>query len=350
VMDAAGIERANLFGFTHGGPLALFFAATFPDRVDRLVLFCSYARLADAPDYPIGIDAASLEAVVQFMSSGRPGRHRPWAPSADDAFHDRWDQLSEDSGGSPARNEHMVRRAWASDVRPILSAVSAPTLVLHRTEARGPTAEMSRYVAEHLSHAAYRELSGSDLFPFVGDSDAVVAAIQEFLTGERSAPNPDRVLLTVLFTDIVDSTKRAAELGDRRWCELLDDHDAMVARQLDRFRGKSVKSTGDGFLATFDGPARAIRCACAIRDGARRLGLEIRAGLHTGECEIRGDDLAGIAVHIGARIGSLAKAGEVLVSSPIPPLIAGSGIEFADRGAHELKGVPGLWHIYAVAD
>jgi len=224
----------------------------------------------------------------------------------------------------------------------------APTLVIHRTGDRVIPVAMGRYLAEHIKGATLVELPGDGHAEFVGDVDAVVAEIEEFITGQRTSNDIDRLSSTVLFTDIVDSTKMAAEAGDRRWRELLDEHDALIHRQLDRFRGRAIKSTGDGFLATFDGPVRAMRCACAIRDGARKLGIEIRAGLHTGEIEVPGDDIAGIAVHLAARVESMAQPGEVLVSSAIPPLVAGSGITFLDRGEHTLKGMPGSCKLFAV--
>jgi len=223
-------------------------------------------------------------------------------------------------------------------------------LVLHRGGDRVIPVAMGRYIADHIEGARFMELAGEDHVPIVGDVDGLIGEIEEFVTGVRSSRDADRILVTVLFTDIVSSTQRAAQLGDLRWRELLDDHDAMVQRQLERFRGRAVKHTGDGFMATFDGPARAIRCAAAIRGGGRQLGLEIRAGLHTGECDLRGDDLSGLAVHIAARVGSLAGPGEVLVSSAVPPLVIGSGIEFTEYGEHELKGVPHTWNVLAMKE
>jgi class 3 adenylate cyclase len=234
------------------------------------------------------------------------------------------------------------------DVRQLLSAIQAPTLVLYRRGDRFAGKPHAEYLAEHISGAKLAELPGEDNLIFVGDTDADLDEIEEFLTGARHAPTTDRVLATVLFTDIVGSTERAAELGDRRWRDTLDAHDRAVRRQLERFRGREVNTAGDGFLATFDGPGRAIECARAILDAVRALGIEVRAGLHIGEIEVRGDDVAGIAVHIGARVAALAGASEVLVSGAVPPLVAGSGIEFEDRGEHELKGVPGAWRLYAV--
>jgi class 3 adenylate cyclase len=236
------------------------------------------------------------------------------------------------------------------DVRPALETIAVPTLVVHRTGDRSLPVEGARYLADRIRGARLAELPGDDHLPFVGDQDAILDEIEEFLTGVRRGVETDRVLATVLFTDIVGSTDRAVQLGDRAWRDLLDSHHLAVRRELDRWRGTEVDTVGDGFLATFDGPARAIRCACAIRDSVRRLGLEVRAGLHTGECEVQGDTVAGIAVHIGARVSALAGAGEVLVSSTVKDLVAGSGIEFAERGEQELKGVPGRWRLYSVVD
>ena len=234
------------------------------------------------------------------------------------------------------------------DIRQTLSAIRVPTLVLHRSGDLDTSIEEGRYLAAHIPGARFVDLPGADHLPWVGDQDTLVDEVQEFLTGTRPAAEPDRVLATVVFTDIVASTEHAAELGDRRWRDLLFSHHAIVRRELERFRGREVKTVGDGFLATFDGPARAVRFACAIRDGVGELGLSIRAGLHTGECELIGDDVGGIAVHIGARVAATARAGEVLVSSTVKDLVVGSGIQFVDRGSHRLKGVPGSWRLFAV--
>jgi class 3 adenylate cyclase len=236
------------------------------------------------------------------------------------------------------------------DVRPALATIGVPTLVVHRTGDRALPVEGARYLAERIRGARLVELPGNDHLPFVGDQDAILDEIEEFLTGVRRGAGDDRVLATVLFTDIVGSTKRAVELGDRGWRDLLESHHLLIRRALESWRGLEVDTAGDGFLATFDGPARAIRCACAIRDAVRGLGLEIRAGLHTGECEVHGETVAGIAVHIGARVAALAGPGEVLVSSTVRDLVAGSGIEFEGRGEYELKGVPGRWQLYSVVD
>jgi class 3 adenylate cyclase len=242
----------------------------------------------------------------------------------------------------------LMRMNSEIDVRHVLGAIHVPTLVLHRTGDVTVSVEAGRYQAAHIPQAKYVELPGVDHLPFVGDSEAVLSEIEEFLTGARPVLEPDRVLATVLFTDIVGSTSHAAELGDRRWRELLGDQRAAVRRELDRHRGREIDTAGDGFLATFDGPARAIRCACAIRDAVRPLGLEVRAGLHTGEIELLGDGVAGIAVHIAARVAALAGSGEVLTSSTVKDLVAGSGVQFSDRGSHTLRGVPDQWRLFEV--
>jgi len=349
VLDALEIERAILLGDEEGGPLAMLFAATHPGRVDRLILYGTYASLTADIDYPIGFPVDLLQLVVTGTAEewGRSVElPADYAPSADESFRRRVTKTM-GSIASPGQAEALIRRSVMSDVRAILSAITVPTLVMHRAGDRVVPVSMGRYIAEHIEGARFVELQGDDHVPIVGDVDSLVGEIEEFVTGVRSSHDTDRTLLTVLFTDIVSSTRRAADMGDRRWRELLDDHDAMVGRQLERFRGRGVKSTGDGFLATFDGPARGIRCAAAVRDGARQLGLEIRAGLHTGECEVRGDDIGGMAVHIAARVGAMAGPGDVLVSGAIPPLVVGSAIVFTDFGEHELKGIPGNWKLYA---
>jgi class 3 adenylate cyclase len=267
----------------------------------------------------------------------------------DPAFVAQWQRRIRSTLSGPAGVRRLAETLAFSDVRPLLGAVQAPTLVLYRRDDRMAGKPHAVYLAEHISGAKLVELPGEDNLIFVGNSDADLDEINEFLTGTRHAPRADRVLLTVLFTDIVGSTERAAELGDRRWRDLLDAHDRTVRRQLERFRGREIDTAGDGFLATFDGPGRGIECGCAIRDAVRTLGLEIRVGIHTGEIEVRADDdVAGVAVHIGARVAQHAGAAEVLVSSTVKDLVAGSGIEFDDRGEHELKGVPGTWRLFSV--
>jgi class 3 adenylate cyclase len=270
-----------------------------------------------------------------------------FAPSlaGDTRLRQAWSRY-ERQAASPAATAATVRLIYESDVRPLLPTIRVPTLVIHRADATGFRVEHGRYLAEHIPGAVFVELPGIDNLIWAGDQDAVVAEIQAFLTGVRPRRDPQRILATVLFTDIVGSTKQAAELGDARWQTLLAEHYRIVRRQLDLSGGREIKTVGDGILATFDSPARGIRCASAIRDDSRALGIELRAGLHTGEIELQPNDIAGLAVHIGARISALASAGEVLTSATVKDLVAGSGIAFDDRGAHELKGVPGVWHVY----
>jgi class 3 adenylate cyclase len=356
VLDAAGSERAAVVTNGSGGLVAIFFAASHPNRTASLVLDGCYARLARSPDYSWGVPEEVLERAITQVSDARlQGDNieytglRHFAPHAmlDAEFaaqHQRYIRYSQTPVTARADSEMAVY----SDVRPLLSAIQAPTLVLYRSGDRFAGMPHAVYLAEHIPDAKLVELPGEDNLIIAGNSDPDLDEIEEFLTGARHAPETDRVLATVLFTDIVGSTERAAELGDRRWRDLLDSHDRTVRRQLERFRGREVDNAGDGFLATFDGPGRAIECACAIRDAVRALGIEVRVGLHTGEIEVRGDDVAGMAVHIGARVAALASANEVLVSRTVTDLVAGSGIEFSDCGEHELKGVPGTWCLYAV--
>jgi class 3 adenylate cyclase len=272
------------------------------------------------------------------------------APSklSDPGFVSWWYRLFRQSTG-PGAARALVRTVFEIDLRSLLPTIRVPTLVLCRSDDKFVRPAHARYLAEHIPRGTLVELAGEDNLMYVGDSDAVIGEVEEFLTGIRHAATAERVLATVMFTDIVGSTERAAEMGDRRRRDLLDAHDRAVRRQLDRFRGREVNTLGDGFVATFDGPGRAIECACAIGDSVRSLGIEVRAGLHTGEIEVRGTDVAGLAVHIGARVANLAVGGEVLVSSTVKDLVAGSGIEFNERGEHELKGVPGQWRLFAVA-
>jgi len=353
VLDAAGSERAAVVANSLGGLLAIFFAATHPKRTSSLVLDGCYARLARAPDYPWGVPSEILDQAVARAEGGAGSQETDpvmyIAPNAyqDAEFATLFRRYYRSVSG-PATARAMAEMAVFADVRPVLSAIQAPTLVMYRSGDRFAGQPHAEYLAQHIAGAKLVELPGLDNLIFVGDSDAAVAEIEEFLTGARHAPDTDRVLATVLFTDIVGSTERAAELGDRRWRDLLDSHDQLVRRQLERFRGQEVNTAGDGFLATFDGPGRAILCACAIRDAVHALGIAVRVGLHTGEIEVRGDDVAGMAVHIGARVAGLATTNEVLVSSTVRDLVVGSGIAFEDRDEHELKGVPGTWRLFAV--
>ena len=350
VMDAAGCERAALFGVSEGGPMCQLFAATHPDRASALALYGTYARATRAPDYPIGWPPALMDTFNQTMVErwGGPVGVEQFAPShaGDPEFREWWARLLR-SGTSPHGATALLALYKELDTRAVLANIGVPTLILHRRDDILVREPQAAYLAEHIPGARYVVLDGDDHLVFAGDQDALLDEIEEFLTGTRQAPEPDRILSTVMFTDIVSSTEHAAEMGDRRWRELLVRHDELVRRQLDRHRGRAVKSLGDGFMATFDGPARAIRCAGAISEEVRRLGVEVRAGLHTGECEVIGDDIGGMAVHIGARVGAKAEPGQVLVSSTVRDLVVGSGIEFAERGAHELKGVPGEWRLYA---
>lgn len=354
VMDAAGSERAALVGVSEGGPLVILFAATYPERAQALVTWGTYARILMADDYPIGALPEAVEQVtevtVRDWGSGDALRFFI-ANLPTDAETTTFIARYERSASTPTMVREILRRNVEIDVRTALPAISAPTLVVHRRGDYVVPNICGRYVADHIDGARFVELPGGWHLNGTehGEQDAL-DEIEEFLTGRRHdrVVEVDRVLKTVLFTDIVGSTERAATEGDRKWRDLLDAHDSTIRRELDRFRGDEVNTTGDGFLAAFDGPGRAINCAQAIASRARDLGVEVRAGLHTGECELRGEDLAGIAVHTGARVAALAGPGEVLVTSTVRDLVAGSGIEFADRGRHELKGVPGEWQVLAV--
>jgi len=351
VMDAVRSARAALFGYSEGGPMCALFAATYPERTSALIMGGSYARRVWAPDYPWGPTREDWFKFVDTAAQnwGGPVGLDVRAPSvADDPrFREWWARYVRQSA-SPGAGRMIWRIIADIDIRDVLPAIRVPTLIIHNVGDRTVPVECSRYMAERIPGAKLVELSGQDHIPYVGNADAVLDEIEEFLTGVRHGAEADRVLATVMFTDIVDATRKAAELGDRRWRDLLEAHHAVVRDQLARFRGREIDTAGDGFLAAFDGPARAIRSACAIADGVKRLGLDVRAGLHTGECEIVGPKLSGIAVHIGARISALAKAGEVLVSSTVKDLVAGSGLGFEERGIHMLKGVPGEWRLFAV--
>jgi pimeloyl-ACP methyl ester carboxylesterase len=351
VMDAVGSQRAALFGVSEGGPMAALFAATYPERTIALVLYGSFARSAWAPDYPLGRTAEERDARIAAMREAWGTGVLPvtFAPSlAGDPAYVEWCAAFERQSASPGAVEALQRMNWEIDARHVLDAIRVPTLVVHRSGDRVVRVGHGRYIAERVAGAKYVELPGDDHAPFVGDVDRLIGEIERFLTAARDAAEPDRVLATVLFTDVVGATQRAATLGDRQWRGLLDRHHAMVRRELAAFRGREIDTAGDGFLASFDGPARAIRAARTITDKVKLMGLDVRAGLHTGECEIIGAKLAGIAVHIGARIAALAGPGEVLVSSTVKDLVAGSGLRFEDRGAHVLKGVPGEWRLFAV--
>jgi class 3 adenylate cyclase/pimeloyl-ACP methyl ester carboxylesterase len=356
VMDAAGSERAVICGLGESGPLCVLFAATYPDRASGLVLINSTPRFTRAPDMPWLQSRGEMEQRAE-----RIGLH--WGETAfhEEILRESNPSISEEDwpgfmrvfrlSVSPGAAAAYVRANLDVDVRDVLPLVRVPTLVLQRTEV--PNARSGRYLAERIPSARLVEVPGRDLGPTFGDPDPLFKELEAFLKsiagGSTPTVEPDRVLATVLFTDIVDATSRAAQIGDLAWRRLLEDHHAVVRSQLQEFRGQEMDTAGDGFFATFDGPARAIRCACAIRERLTELDLQVRAGLHTGECELVDGKATGIAVHTGARVAARAKAGEVLVSSTVKDLVAGSGLSFQDRGTHELKGVPGDWHLYSVA-
>ena len=331
-----------------GGPMAMMFAATHPERVSGIVLINAWARLAWADDFTIGVSPARqaqmLENTYMPTEAVRALAGEPVSPALD-----AWWQSYVRSAASPSTTVTMRRWLFAVDVRSALAAIRCPALVLARREA-WIGLEHGRFLADAIPHARLIELPGSADFLFTGDPEPLLVEIEEFVTGERPRPAEDRVLATVLYTDLVDSTAHAADLGDRLWHQFLDRHDRVVRDAVRDASGREIKSTGDGVLATFDGPARAIRCAATIRTQVRALGLEMRAGLHTGEIELRGDDIGGIAANIGARIEGLAGPGEILVSRTVRDLVGGSGIEFSDRGLHHLKGVPDEWRLFAVID
>jgi pimeloyl-ACP methyl ester carboxylesterase len=351
VLDAADSRRAAVFGASEGGNMSVLFAATYPERVRALVLAGVYAKRVWSPDYPWAPTREQREREYELLE-------REWAEEMDVAV------LAPSAVGdvalmraiasffrrsaSPGAAVALLRMNTEIDTRAVLPTIGVPTLVLQRSGDRDVKAEEGRWIAGQIPGAKYVELAGDDHLVWI-DADVLVDEVEAFLTGFRRGPQPDRVLATILFTDIVGSTQRAAAEGDRRWRELLEEHHRLVRDQLERFRGQEIDTAGDGFFASFDGPARAIRCAYAICKAVHSLGLELRAGVHTGECEIVNDKLAGIAVHTGARVAAQAAAGEVLVSSTVKELVAGSGIEFVDRGESQLKGVPGTWRLYGVA-
>ncbi len=351
VMDAVGSRRAALFGYSEGGAMCALFAATYPDRAAALILGGSFARRTAAADYVCGETTEQHMAWADQIERewGGPVGIEARSPSlAHDERYRRWWARWLRASASPAAAAALVRMNMDIDIRHVLPAVRVPTLLLHSVNDRTIEVGASRYMAGRIGGAKLVELQGIDHIPWGCDRDVIADEIEEFLTGARHGADSNRVLATVLFTDIVGATERAARLGDQGWHDLLDSHHALIRRELANFRGREVDCAGDGFLATFDGPARAVRCACAISEGVRALGLEIRAGLHTGECELMGDKLGGIAVHTGARVAALAQAGEVLVSSTVKDLVAGSGLSFQDRGTQSLKGVPGEWRLFAV--
>jgi len=351
VMDAVGSEKAALFGYSEGGPMSILFSVTYPARTMALIIYGSYARCTRAPDHPYGRTPEQREEFIQRLERewGGPAAIDIFAPSqaTDPKFRQAFASHLR-LAGSPSTAVEIQRMNGEIDVRPVLPVIRVPTLILHCIGDRLVDVGQARYLASHIKDARLRELAGEDHILTSGNGDAIIDEIEEFLTGTRQNPEPDRILTTVLFTDIAGSTEQAAALGDRRWRELLEQHNAMARRKLKEFRGREIDTAGDGFLMCFDGPARGVRCAMAVIGEARSLGLEVRAGLHTGECEIMGDKLCGLAVHIGARVAAVAKPGEVLVSGTVKDLVAGSGLHFSDRGSRILKGVPGEWRIFAL--
>ena len=349
VMDAAGSKSATVYGWSEGGAMSLMFAATYPERTSALVL---YGTFASAKAEPWALPAERWESTICQMKEhwGEGAGIAVNAPSQvkNSALVQAAGRL-ERASASPASIVALLRANYELDVRHILPSIHLPTLILHRKgDALVPVA-CGRYLAEHIPGARYVEVPGDDHFVVDEETQDIIAdEIEQFMTGEHHRPEPDRVLATVMFTDIVQSTERAAEMGDREWRVLLGNYYATVRKELAAFRGRDVKTLGDGILATFDGPARAIRCACSVRDKVAKIGLQVRTGLHTGECELIGDDVGGIAVHIGSRVTAEAAPGEVLVSGTVKDLVAGSGLRFADQGSKSLKGVPGEWHLYAV--
>jgi pimeloyl-ACP methyl ester carboxylesterase len=351
VMDAVGSPRAALLGVSEGGPMCALFAATYPERTAALVMVGSYPRRLVAPDYPWGRTPEAHEQALAAVERdwGGPVLLDARAPSlAHDPAFRRWWTTFLTRSASPSAAVALTKMNAEIDVRAVLPTIRVPTLLVHRTGDRTLPVEASRYMASRIPGAKLVELPGDDHLPWVGDQDAMLDEIEEFLTGVRRGPEPDRVLATVLFVDVVGSTETAAGLGDRRWRDVLDRYLAAVRAAVGRYRGREIDTAGDGVLALFDGPARAVRCAWEVRGAVSALGLQVRTGVHTGEVELADGDVRGIAVHIGARVAALAGPSEVLVSSTVRDLVAGSGIRFEDRGAHRLKGVPDEWHVFAV--
>jgi pimeloyl-ACP methyl ester carboxylesterase len=350
VMDAAGFERAVLFGYSEGGPMSLLFAATYPERTTALILHGTFAKMEwdDSFGASLADNPRELEAMIeQRWADGFPGLD-VWAPTFADSEENRhafahFMRLA----ASPAAAVGLIRMNWQIDVRPVLPAIHVPTLILHRRGERAIGVKHARYLADHIPEAKYVEMPGVDHLLFAGDHEAIAKTVEEFLTGVRHAREAGRILATVLFTDIVDSTRRAAELGDRRWRSLIKRYQVLLRKELSRFRGREG-ADDDRYLATFDGPIRALRCALSLREGSRQLGLEIRAGVHTGECELKGNRLDGIAVSIAAQVLARAASSEIWVSGTTKNLIAGSGIELRNQGLHVLQGLPGQWPLFTV--
>jgi class 3 adenylate cyclase len=350
VLDAAGSRRAAVIGHGDGAPMAILFAATHPDRTSALVLADAYARRSRASDYPCGIppkiSGLYIETILKNWGTGQDTIIG--APSlANNLTFIEWRARYERLAMSPGVFDVTYPTTYQLDVRPVLETIRVPTLVLHRKDNRYVRIGNGQYLADHIAGAEFVELPGGDHFFHAGDIEAFLDPVEDFLTGSRESTDEDRVLATVMFTDIVGATEIVDRAGDRAWRELLEKHHAVVRRELNRYRGREVDTAGDGFFATFDGPARGVRCALAVRDAVRDLGIEIRAGVHTGECEVIGDKVGGIAVHIGARVMGMARPNEVLVTRTVKDLVAGSGLELVDSGVHTLKGVSGEWRLYA---
>ncbi|MDP9342288.1 MAG: adenylate/guanylate cyclase domain-containing protein [Actinomycetota bacterium] len=352
VLDAAGSERATLFGNADTGPPAIAAAVAHSERVNGLILCGTFAKASWSEDYPFGWTDERDDELRDHVKTRWGKAEGVWTgfPSlaADPAFR-RWYETLMRAGASPGALLLLSEMEKAVDVRPLLPRLTVPTLVMHRTGDRVNDVENGRYLAERIPGARWVELPGDDFVLWSGDTDAIADEVEEFLTGRRGVAEPARIVATVMFTDIVGSTERARAVGDRAWADLLQVHDARVREELRRFGGREVDTAGDGFLAWFESPTAAIRCARAVLASVREIGVEIRIGLHTGECEVVGDKVRGIAVHVGARVASTAGAGEILASQTVRDLVAGSGIDFEERGTHHLKGVPGDWQLYAIA-
>jgi class 3 adenylate cyclase len=355
VLDAVGSERAAILGPADGGPAALLFAAAHPDRVSALILASTWARLAFDVDYPCGADPATLDALCdstldkwgteEFMDL------QPYGALGRDPEFRRWGAKSQRMSCSPREAFTYIHEMQRLDVRHVLSTIRVPTIVIHQRDA--VLIDLSRFLAEHIHDARFVSVEGDSSFYYLDAGHLaphaeVIAEVEKFLTGSAPGIDPDRALTTLLFTDIVGSTRQAALLGDRRWRDLLNTHDAVNRTVIDRHRGRIVKMTGDGVFATFDGPGKALRCVFALREALAPLGIQIRAGLHAGEVELRGSGIDGIGVHVAVRVLEHAEPDEIVTSAAVPLLVAGSGIEFEDRGEHELKGVPGTWRLFAV--
>ena len=346
VMDAVGSDSAALMGISEGGAMSMLFAATYPERCRAVVLYGTYGHF---PTWVLPAEkfTAFIDLIQRGWGTGASISTFAPSKSNDEQFR-RWWSRFERLGASPSAAVALMRMNNEIDIRHVLPAIRVPTLVLHRDGDQRVDVEAGRFLGQTIPGAKYVELPGADHVPWVGDVDRLVDEIEEFLTGSRSQVEPDRVLATVMFTDIVDSTKKASDLGDRQWRALLDKHDLILRQEITRHRGREVKSLGDGLLATFDGPARAVRCATSICAAVRALGLEVRTGVHTGEIEVVGNDIAGIAVHVAARVAALAQGGQVLVSSTVRDLVAGSGLSFRNEGPHELKGLSEPLRLFSV--